>query len=151
MWPGLVVEENNLVVQVSALRKLLGPQAIATIPGRGYRFAASIDGDATAPIGSAVTAASRRNGASLLGLTNLPAQLLPLYGRGADVEAIRGELTSHTVVTLVGAGGMGKSRLAQAVAHEAIGRWPDGVWMVDCPASLRGVSAAQVVRWTNTT
>src|SRR5512143_1979571 len=38
-WPGLVVEENNLQVQVSALRKLLGAQAIATIPGRGYRFA----------------------------------------------------------------------------------------------------------------
>jgi TolB-like protein len=37
-WPGRVVEENNLSVQVSALRKLLGPGAIATIPGRGYRF-----------------------------------------------------------------------------------------------------------------
>ena len=38
VWPGLVVEENNLSVQVSALRKLLGRKAIATIPGRGYRF-----------------------------------------------------------------------------------------------------------------
>lgn len=38
VWPGLVVEENNLSVQVSALRKLLGPHAIATIAGRGYRF-----------------------------------------------------------------------------------------------------------------
>lgn len=39
VWPGLAVEENNLSVQVSALRKVLGSQAIATIPGRGYRFA----------------------------------------------------------------------------------------------------------------
>ena len=38
VWPGVVVEENNLQVQVSLLRKLLGPQAITTIPGRGYRF-----------------------------------------------------------------------------------------------------------------
>ena len=38
VWPGLVVEENNLQVQVSTLRKLLGPQTIVTIPGRGYRF-----------------------------------------------------------------------------------------------------------------
>jgi TolB-like protein/Tfp pilus assembly protein PilF len=38
VWPGLVVEENNLQVQVSALRKILGPDAIATVPGRGYRF-----------------------------------------------------------------------------------------------------------------
>ena len=35
VWPGVVVEENNLQVQISALRKLLGPQVIATIPGRG--------------------------------------------------------------------------------------------------------------------
>ena len=47
VWPGLVVEENNLQVQISALRKLLGPQAIATIPGRGYRFTVALD-DATA-------------------------------------------------------------------------------------------------------
>ena len=37
-WPGLVVEENNLQVQVSALRKILGNGAIATVAGRGYRF-----------------------------------------------------------------------------------------------------------------
>src|ERR1700758_4817885 len=39
VWPGLVVEENNLQVQISALRKLLGQDAIATVPGLGYRFA----------------------------------------------------------------------------------------------------------------
>lgn len=38
VWPGLVVEENNLQVQVSSLRKLLGAEAISTIPGRGYQF-----------------------------------------------------------------------------------------------------------------
>lgn len=38
VWPGLVVEENNLTVQVSALRKVLGAQALATVAGHGYRF-----------------------------------------------------------------------------------------------------------------
>ena len=38
VWPGLVVEENNLQVQISTLRKVLGQHAIATIPGQGYRF-----------------------------------------------------------------------------------------------------------------
>ena len=38
VWPGMVVEENNLQVQISTLRKLLGAQAIATVPGLGYRF-----------------------------------------------------------------------------------------------------------------
>jgi len=39
VWHGLVVEENNLQVQISTLRKLLGQNVIATIPGQGYRFA----------------------------------------------------------------------------------------------------------------
>ncbi|MDP3820888.1 MAG: response regulator [Burkholderiales bacterium] len=38
VWPCLVVEDNNLQVQISALRKILGAQAIATVPGRGYQF-----------------------------------------------------------------------------------------------------------------
>lgn len=42
VWPGLVVEENNLSVQISALRKVLGAASIATVPGRGFRFAADV-------------------------------------------------------------------------------------------------------------
>ena len=38
VWPKLVVEESNLHVQVSALRKILGPTAIAAVSGQGYRF-----------------------------------------------------------------------------------------------------------------
>lgn len=38
VWPGMVVEDSNLTVQVSALRKALGAHAVATVPGRGYRF-----------------------------------------------------------------------------------------------------------------
>ena len=41
-WPGLVVEENNLHVQVSALRKVLGNSAIATVTRKGYRFALEV-------------------------------------------------------------------------------------------------------------
>src|SRR6476620_11081507 len=54
-WPGLVVEENNLQVQVSALRKLLGPDAIATVAGRGYRFTLdphTESADSDAPVGN---------------------------------------------------------------------------------------------------
>src|SRR5262252_1324571 len=38
VWPGVIVEENNLQVQVSTLRRILGNRAIVTLPGRGYRF-----------------------------------------------------------------------------------------------------------------
>jgi TolB-like protein len=41
-WPGVVVEENNLSVQISALRKVLGARTIATVAGRGFRFAAEV-------------------------------------------------------------------------------------------------------------
>ena len=43
VWPGLVVEEHNIVTQVSGLRKVLGGDLIATIPGRGYRFTARVE------------------------------------------------------------------------------------------------------------
>ena len=49
VWPGRVVEEANLPVQVSGLRKLLGARAVATIPGQGYRFAMSLGEPADAP------------------------------------------------------------------------------------------------------
>ena len=51
-WPGRVVEENNLSVQVSALRKVIGSAAIATIPGRGYRFARPV-AESSAPLEAA--------------------------------------------------------------------------------------------------
>ncbi len=48
-WAGLVVEENNLSVQVSALRKLLGRKAITTVPGRGYRFSFDVRQEGASP------------------------------------------------------------------------------------------------------
>jgi len=54
VWPGLVVEENNLQVQISALRKILGPMVIATVPGRGYRFTAVLETAGAATATSAV-------------------------------------------------------------------------------------------------
>ena len=52
VWCGTVVEEANLTVQIGSLRKLLGPQAIATIAGRGYRFTWEIEAKLTADIAS---------------------------------------------------------------------------------------------------
>jgi adenylate cyclase len=43
VWPGLIVEENNLRQQISKLRRVLGQHAIATVPGRGYRLALELE------------------------------------------------------------------------------------------------------------
>ncbi len=150
VWAGLVVEENNLQVQISSLRKLLGPQAIATIPGRGYRFTAALDSaptptpagapaapadPSTPPRAAAVPtkahAAATSEGALSPRLSNLPAELPPLYGRAADLPALRALLDEHRLVTVVGAGGIGKTSLAQAVAHELRDSFDDGVWLVE--------------------
>ena len=98
VWPGLVVEENNLTVHVSALRKLLGPQAVATVPGRGYRFAmelreAGVDARSTpeAIVGAAVPGsvpdAAAAPGEIDLSLPDRPSiAVLPLASLGGDPE-----------------------------------------------------------------
>ena len=60
VWPGLVVEENNLQVQISALRKVLGAQAIATVPGRGYQFTVAAASSGTAPASTPTDAKASR-------------------------------------------------------------------------------------------
>ena len=57
VWPGQVVEENNLTVQISTLRKALGSEAISTVTGRGYRLAL---GSAATPLAAPVALASAR-------------------------------------------------------------------------------------------
>ncbi|HEV8311601.1 MAG TPA: winged helix-turn-helix domain-containing protein [Burkholderiaceae bacterium] len=130
IWPGVVVEENNLQVQVSSLRKVLGPQTISTIPGRGYRFTAALDGAAVAPAPGSTRSPTPADAGALC-LTNLPAQLPTLYGRADDLAALRTSIESHTLVTIVGVGGIGKSALAQALAHRLRGSFDEGVWMVE--------------------
>lgn len=49
VWPRTAVEPNNVQVQIWALRKLLGPRAIATVPRRGYRFMPDRVGNPAAP------------------------------------------------------------------------------------------------------
>ena len=140
VWPGLVVEENNLQVHISALRKLLGPSAIATIPGRGYRFTAPLDGAANdeppAPPDAAVPTAQ---------VGNLPSDDEPLFGRDTDLTTVCTLLAEHRLVTVAGAGGIGKTRLAQAAAHRLLADFADGVWLVElAPVSDPALVASSI-------
>jgi TolB-like protein/Flp pilus assembly protein TadD len=72
VWPGVVVEENNLQVQVSALRKILGPDAIATIPGRGYRFTLPLEPAGGVPAPASAAARPGPGGAGAPSIAVLP-------------------------------------------------------------------------------
>jgi predicted ATPase/DNA-binding winged helix-turn-helix (wHTH) protein len=135
VWPGLVVEENNLQVHISTLRKLLGPQTISTIPGRGYRFTAKLESGADHVADREVTAAAPDpTPASLLPKSapgNLAPHLRRLIGRDDDRRMLLSLIETHPLVTLVGAAGVGKTTLAMAAAHALRDRWSDGTWMVE--------------------
>ena len=62
---------------------------------------------------------------------NLPIQLTPLIGRGSEITEVHGLLAVERLVTLTGSAGVGKTRLALAVAAEALDSQPGGVWWVE--------------------
>lgn len=132
VWPGLVVEENNLQVQVSSLRKVLGPRAIATIPGRGYQctLPESVVAKARPPGSRTGLSDARLPKAAVQDALrgNLP-PTPPIIGRTDELSEVVGLMQSCPVVSIVGAGGIGKTRLALAAAglHDT----PDGTWWVE--------------------
>ena len=135
VWPGVVVEENNLQVQISTLRKLLGPAAIATIPGRGYQFTAGgiVDGHVVSERsdGAARDALTAAAAPTAPALGNLPDALPPLIGRDGDLAALRALVAERRLVSIVGAAGIGKTVLAQALAHAERTAFDDGVWWIE--------------------
>ena len=146
VWPGRVVEENNLSVQVNTLRKALGGEWLVTVPGRGYRFVAPLtpltpltpqaQQQAAAPLAPPAAAAPAASAASLPATRSTPRTNLPtlqplLIGRSDDLAALNTLIDQHRLVTVVGAGGMGKTRLAQAVMQMRANAYPQGVCWVE--------------------
>ena len=125
-WPGVVVEDSNLAVQISSIRRALaqapgGEQWIETLPRRGYRFVGpvmEVDGS---------TKVERR--ASPEG--NLPESLTSFVGRERELVEIKRLLPKKRLLTLVGMGGIGKSRLALQAAAEVADAYRDGVRLVE--------------------
>ena len=77
---------------------------------------------------------------------NLPPQLNRFVGREREIEQVRERVTSTRLLTLTGAGGCGKTRLAVEVALRALDDYPDGVWMADlAPLTDPGVLAHRLL------
>jgi predicted ATPase/DNA-binding winged helix-turn-helix (wHTH) protein len=144
VWSDRIVEENNLQWQISALRAAFGADRnlIRTVSGRGYQFTAEIDtgfGSPEVDAGTAITAAQRdlreaRPDAGIPGElppTNLPEPISELVGRDDVLGEILSLAAAHRLVTLTGAGGIGKTRLAVAVARRLLPQFADGVWLTE--------------------
>jgi predicted ATPase/DNA-binding winged helix-turn-helix (wHTH) protein len=132
VWRGLVVEENNLRVQVNTLRRLLGEDAIATVPGRGYRLSVTLHAEPDA--------VPMREPAGALTPDAVAAPRL--FGRGADLARLEDMLRdSGGCVTLVGMPGVGKSSLARAV----LARWQGPSAWVDLAALTQGSQVAGAI------
>ena len=128
-WPNTMVDDVNLRVHISLLRRALGDTAdgqpyLVTVPGRGYRFVGALTSEQT-PLLPAAASSERRN---------LPLPLNRVVGRAAVIERICALLPEREFVTLVGPGGMGKTTVATAIADAIGGAYPDGVQWVDLAA-----------------
>jgi predicted ATPase/DNA-binding winged helix-turn-helix (wHTH) protein len=124
-WPSTFVHQDNLKVNVANLRRTLGSRDsghdyIVTVSGRGYRFVGQVRCEAV----EAVTFNSADP------CEALPPSI-PLVGRAEEVATVSDRVLNRRFVTIVGAGGIGKTSIAIAAAHRLSDRFADGVCFVD--------------------
>ena len=135
VWPNTFVDAVNLRVHVAALRKALGDdqgRLIQTDPGRGYRLVASIR--------SAVPEVPVRSAS-----TELPAAVTRLIGRDDFIAGVLAKLPQSRLVTILGPGGIGKTRVVIACAEALVGSYPDGVRFIDLASVKQSADVAAAV------
>jgi predicted ATPase/DNA-binding winged helix-turn-helix (wHTH) protein len=134
VWPEKGAGQVSLRVHISALRKALdqsdpGRRYIANVPGRGYSFVVPVTSLSSPTSGDSKPSSRSR----------LPARLMRMLGRKHALAAIQTKLTEQKFVTIVGPGGIGKTTVAVAVAHEMSAIFNSQIHFVDLSA-LSGAS-----------
>ena len=132
VWPDSVVDESSLRFHVASLRNVLGDgrdgaRYISTVAGRGYCFVAPVSnsnesGQSSPPVPTSVPQSA------------LPSRLLRMVGRTEETQQIASQLIASRFVTIVGAGGVGKTTVAVAVAHDLYETFAGAVNFVDLSA-----------------
>jgi predicted ATPase/DNA-binding winged helix-turn-helix (wHTH) protein len=129
VWPGLNVEEGSLRFHVAGLRKALGDgkdgaHYISTSSGHGYSFVGETSR-------ASVGAEPPVNPSPGFHHYNLPSRLGTMIDREEDVEKLSLRLDADRFVTIVGSGGVGKTTVAVAIAHQLHTNFDGAVLFVD--------------------
>ena len=144
VWPGVALEEADIVAQINALRHLLGTEIVATVPGRGYRFTPPVVASAAGVRPSTDGADPSASNASA---SHQPAGRADAAARPglADLVTLGALLERYRLVTIVGAGGMGKTRLAQALLAARRDAFAHGVCWVEMASTSDGAMLPGVI------
>ena len=138
VWPDVTVEEANLRVHIASLRKVLGDgregaRYIATISGRGYCFIAPVT--RSTPQSSSTPQRSPSREVDLSNrVQRLPPKSTRMIGRDAVIRVVSAQLMMSRFVSIVGAGGIGKTTVAISIAHMLSDGFNGAVFFVDLAA-----------------
>ncbi len=131
VWPGISIEESSLRVHIAGLRKALNTEAAAAAPTSSTALAEATASPVASPGTMSWMTVRRPARFPLQRLTGLPRRPARILGRDADIIEISRALALHRFVTIHGSGGIGKTTVALAIAHDHLGAFQNGIFFLD--------------------
>jgi predicted ATPase/DNA-binding winged helix-turn-helix (wHTH) protein len=150
VWPSTIVEDVNLRVQMSSLRKALadggrGTPCIERVPGEGYRFVAPVTAIAPGRDQQPLPAPAAGRIHAEESVAWLTPWARPLLGRADAIDALVRALPQRRLCTIAGPAGVGKSMVAREVAGRLASGYGARVCLVDLDAVGAACSIPQAV------
>jgi predicted ATPase/DNA-binding SARP family transcriptional activator/DNA-binding CsgD family transcriptional regulator len=140
----LVGNNTEAIAQYGRLEETLS-RALGTEPAASSRALREEITTGRFPLAEGRSLASPPEGSPDAARHNLPATRSSFVGRETELRNLKRDLAMTRLLTLTGAGGCGKTRLALEVARDLVGAYPDGVWFVELAPLSEGALVAQAV------